>query len=206
MALATHPDRTILLLVGEVDIPTNLSGRNFVRLDGTAEQLSAFAARLERAGCPVDRTGNAWLDTGAFEALGALSRRPATLASAEPHATAQEADSTLRIAINQLLEELEDIHRHVVDDSHDYWAKHVLPTSCWKRYGRLLALHNDAHAALRAAYLEADRLARCVAKNGRTYGPMGDYDEHYTVDGCEPDRWHAAYEQARRHLELLRPP
>jgi flagellar biosynthesis regulator FlbT len=57
----------------------------------------------------------------------------------------------------ELLAELEDIDRHVAEDSHYYWAKHALPTDHWQRRGPLLALHDDAHAALRATSREATR-------------------------------------------------
>lgn len=204
MALATHPDRTVLVRVGDVALPSNLSGRNFVRLDGTTEQLAALAGRLEAAQCPVDRTGSEWLDTRRFKALTALSRPPAAgQHAAAPPPTRRDMDS-LRVAINELLEELEYADRQVAEDSHAYWAKHELPTTSWQRHGALLALHDDeTHAAVRAAYHELDRLDRCIATNGRTYGPMGDYDEHYTVKGCNPERWSAGYQAARQSLSLL---
>lgn len=203
MALATHPDRTVLVRVGDVALPSNLSGRNFVRLDGTTEQLAALAGRLEAAQCPVDCTGSEWLDTRRFQALTALSRPPAAVRHAAAPPTRRDMDS-LRVAISELLEELEYADGQVNEDSHAFWAKHELPTTSWQRHGALLALHDDdAHAALRAAYRELDRLGRCVATTGRTYGPMGDYDEHYTVEGCDPDKWRAAYHEARRCMSLL---
>jgi hypothetical protein len=201
MALATHPDRTVLVVIGDVDLPSNLSGRNFLRLGGTTEQLVAFAGRLEAAGCPVDRAGSGWLDTRAFGGLSALSRAPAAIEHGRTQPTTRGDTDTLRVAINELFEELEYADHQVAEDSHAYWAQHQLPTTSWQRHGALLALHDDeAHAALRAAYHELDRLGRCIATNGRTYGPMGDYDEHYTVNGCDPEKWSAAYQEARRCL------
>jgi hypothetical protein len=73
MALATHPDRTVLTILGPVELPSNLAGRNFVRLD-TSQGLNTLASRLQRAGCSVSRDGSDWLDWSRFARLAALTR------------------------------------------------------------------------------------------------------------------------------------
>jgi predicted nucleotide-binding protein len=65
MALATHSDRTILVVLGPQELPTDLSGRHYVWLRGPAD-LREIAQRLETAGCPVDLTGSDWLDVARF--------------------------------------------------------------------------------------------------------------------------------------------
>ncbi len=75
MALATQPDRTLLVVIGEVKLPSNLHGRNLIRLNGKTAGVNALANRLETAGCPVARHGSDWLDTASFAALDALERR-----------------------------------------------------------------------------------------------------------------------------------
>ena len=60
-ALATHPTQTVLVVLGDRELPSDLSGRHYVRLSGVAA-LRDLAQRLEDAGCPVDRTGDHWLD------------------------------------------------------------------------------------------------------------------------------------------------
>lgn len=65
MAFATHHERTVLVVLGEQELPSDLAGRHFVRLT-TAAALNDLARRLERAGCPVDRSGDDWLDIQRF--------------------------------------------------------------------------------------------------------------------------------------------
>ena len=75
LALGTHPDRTIVVEVGDLRPISNLGGRNVVRFDGTTGPLNTLAGRLERAGCPVRRDRGDWLNTERFTALSALKRR-----------------------------------------------------------------------------------------------------------------------------------
>ena len=76
LAVATHPDRTIVVEVGDLRPISNLSGRNVVRFAGTTDHLNTLAGRLERAGCHVRRDRGDWLDTKRFTALPALKRQP----------------------------------------------------------------------------------------------------------------------------------
>jgi hypothetical protein len=65
MAFATHPERTALVVLGDQEIPSDLAGRHYVRL-GSVAALRDLAQRLHDAGCPVDLTGNDWLDVSRF--------------------------------------------------------------------------------------------------------------------------------------------
>jgi predicted nucleotide-binding protein len=107
MALATHPTRTVIVVLGRADIPSDLSGRHYVHLSQTsAAPLRDLALRLRNAGCDTDETGTDWLDPGRFPdrqtvgsspsaSLGATARpapgqtepespSPSTTLSAEP--------------------------------------------------------------------------------------------------------------------------
>ena len=75
MAFATHPSRTVLVVLGEQELPSDLAGRHYVRL-GTVGALRDLAKRLERAGCAVDDSGNDWLDTGRFPGRSGVVARP----------------------------------------------------------------------------------------------------------------------------------
>jgi predicted nucleotide-binding protein len=67
MALTTHPDRTVLVMLGDQELPSDLAGRHYVRLSRTSSApLHDFASRLEQAGCDTDTTGGAWLDPARF--------------------------------------------------------------------------------------------------------------------------------------------
>jgi hypothetical protein len=92
MALAYHPNRTIIVEIGQLRPATNLAGLNTVRIDGSTTPLNELATRLEQVGCPVRRDGSDWLDPNRFAHLDALTRMstPAT----EPSATrAASSDS-----------------------------------------------------------------------------------------------------------------
>jgi predicted nucleotide-binding protein len=66
MALASHPDRTVLITLGHPELPSDLAGRHYIRLDGSPGPLNDIANRLDDAGCEVDRTGTDWLDATRF--------------------------------------------------------------------------------------------------------------------------------------------
>jgi hypothetical protein len=133
MALATHPDRTLLVSIGHVALPSNLAGRNLVRLDGNPESLNAIATRLARAGCDVDKSGGGWLDTSPIAALSALQRRmnsqmllmPSYVRDPPADAIEGKARATLAVieeaAQDFLLPILESGEfERVVDDSHNH--------------------------------------------------------------------------------------
>jgi predicted nucleotide-binding protein len=69
MAFATHPDRTILVEVGEVKPFSDIGGRHVVRLSNLAERRNEIAERIRTAGCDVSKSGNDWLNTGDFEVI-----------------------------------------------------------------------------------------------------------------------------------------
>jgi predicted nucleotide-binding protein len=68
MAMITHPDRFVIVCLGPEDfeLPSDLDGRQYVRLDGTPERLNEIATRLEAAGCRVNRSGIQWMDPQIF--------------------------------------------------------------------------------------------------------------------------------------------
>jgi predicted nucleotide-binding protein len=75
MALALHPDRTIILEAGRMRRPADLGGLNYIHLDPAGKWLNKVASRLEGAGCPVDRTGDDWRDAHRFSTLAAHERK-----------------------------------------------------------------------------------------------------------------------------------
>ena len=66
MAFGIHPDRTVLVELGELRPFSDVFGRHVVRLDGTEKPLRDIAARLKTAGCAVDDSGNDWADPTRF--------------------------------------------------------------------------------------------------------------------------------------------
>jgi predicted nucleotide-binding protein len=76
MALAAHPNGTLVLMFGDHRPVTDLGGINFIRVSDTPDCRRKIAGRLQQAGCLVDESGQDWLSAGNFAGLGALGRRP----------------------------------------------------------------------------------------------------------------------------------
>lgn len=93
MALATDPDRTVLVLVGDQELPSDLQGRHFVRIDGPGA-LSDLAQRLQAAGCPVDTSGTDWLNMSLWPDRSSVGR-PAAASDGAPDRDRQAAYSKL---------------------------------------------------------------------------------------------------------------
>ncbi|HVQ91370.1 MAG TPA: TIR domain-containing protein, partial [Mycobacteriales bacterium] len=74
MAMALHPERTVLVQVGPVRAFSDTAGLDFVQIDGSTVKLKNIAQRLARAGCRVDTRGDGWLDESRFAGLAALGR------------------------------------------------------------------------------------------------------------------------------------
>lgn len=66
MALVIHPDRTVLITLGPQELPSDLAGRHYIRLNRTSAPLYEIASRLHDAGCDTDLTGTDWLDPTRF--------------------------------------------------------------------------------------------------------------------------------------------
>ena len=67
MASSTHPTRTVLVILGFLDLPSDLSGRHYIRLSSTdSAPLHDLANRLQHAGCETNLTGNDWLKPSRF--------------------------------------------------------------------------------------------------------------------------------------------
>ena len=66
MALVTHPQHTIFVVLGSQELPSDLAGRHYIRLNNTSGPLYELANRLADAGCELSRTGTQWLDPATF--------------------------------------------------------------------------------------------------------------------------------------------
>ncbi|MDH6136708.1 hypothetical protein P3T37_006139 [Kitasatospora sp. MAA4] len=77
MAFAHYPDRTVLVEIGAMELPSDFQGMNTVRIDGTAESVHRLASRLrDSARCAVvTGPGVQWLDTREFKTVLEAMRR-----------------------------------------------------------------------------------------------------------------------------------
>lgn len=76
MALASHPDRVVLVEIGRLRSASDIHGMNVVRLDGNPGGLQSLKTRLETAEVVVDSTGTDWLRADRFAYLAARTRTP----------------------------------------------------------------------------------------------------------------------------------
>jgi predicted nucleotide-binding protein len=64
MAFISHPDRTILVQIGEVRPFSDVAGRHIVHLDNSTQKRQDLANRLLDAGCSVKLSGTDWHNAG----------------------------------------------------------------------------------------------------------------------------------------------
>jgi len=67
MAFGTHPDRTLLIEVGEVKAFSDVAGRHIVKLSNSSDSRNDIAERLRTSGCDVSTSWNDWLKIGNFD-------------------------------------------------------------------------------------------------------------------------------------------
>lgn len=115
------------------------------------------------------------------------------------------AESALRLALNELLEELEYILGRVDDDDPSYWHTHVLPNAKWVAHAAMIgATDNRAHQALRAAYREANRINHCLQnQTSRVDIDNVPIAPGRQVEFCEPDRYRVACSNAKAQIARM---
>jgi len=66
MAFATHPDRTVMVQLGNVREFSDVAGRHVVHMSNEYSKRQELATKLRNAGCDVDTAGTDWVDAGDF--------------------------------------------------------------------------------------------------------------------------------------------
>ena len=131
MAIGRHPERTILVELGELRPFSDVSGLHVVRLNNSSQRRQELAQRLRTAGCPVNLDGTRWHTAGDFE--NALA---ATLSEDSP--IANLADQTASIAQeSELSDDAKELLAETARDSSGEILK--LTTSggfCFRTNGR----------------------------------------------------------------------
>lgn len=66
LAFGSHPDRTILVEIGDLRPFSDVAGRHVSHLSNDVASRLDFIAKLEAAGCAVERDGTSWINAGDF--------------------------------------------------------------------------------------------------------------------------------------------
>jgi hypothetical protein len=66
MALSSHPDRTVLVQIGDLRPFCDIGGRHVVVLDNSSPRRQALVQRLQGAGCPTNISETDWHSVGIF--------------------------------------------------------------------------------------------------------------------------------------------
>jgi len=64
MAMARHPERTVLAELGKLRPFSDVGGRHTIRMDNSTQKRQDLAQRLQQAGCPVNLKGIDWQSAG----------------------------------------------------------------------------------------------------------------------------------------------
>jgi predicted nucleotide-binding protein len=67
MALGLNPRRTVLVELGTMKLPSDLSGMHTVRMNDTIEKREELASKLRITQCILDMTGEEWKNAGEFD-------------------------------------------------------------------------------------------------------------------------------------------
>jgi predicted nucleotide-binding protein len=87
MAFSSHPDRTVMVQLGNVRPFSDTAGRHVVHMSNDVEKRKELATKLENAGCNVDTDGTDWLSAGDFTDPEMRSTPSNDLSSPAPKAT-----------------------------------------------------------------------------------------------------------------------
>jgi hypothetical protein len=205
MALAFDRTRTILTRLGPFRGASDVDGLNAVNLGNAPGPRVALRRRLETVGCLLNERTD-YLEPVVAGDFDAAIVEPSDPASVENELKGREA-AELRVAANEISDELEYVRKKIDEDSYAYWAGYKLPVYKWQLHGSMIARNDDdAHALLRIAYYEIDRVQHCI-DNQYEAAPMGEVflPEDATVNKCEPDKATNAIDSALLGLrELLK--
>jgi hypothetical protein len=102
LAFGSHPQRTVLVQVGNIRPFSDIAGRHIIRLDNSSGRRQELAQRLKIAGCEIDLSGTDWHHIGDFET--------STSASLKNHtrpALPRQGETDKRVSVLTALADLE---------------------------------------------------------------------------------------------------
>lgn len=153
MALVSHPDRTILVQIGNVRPFSDVAGRHIVHMDDSTEKRQELASRLEDAGCPANLVGTDWHKAGDM-------KPPANFVVPQSKSAAIVAEDPARPMIEKevladLISELEDnLERAKVRRIGDVYSRPSVDV--WTKNRNRLVLPTELRSTVATIYRQID--------------------------------------------------
>jgi predicted nucleotide-binding protein len=158
MAMARHPDRTILVEIGALRPFSDVGGRHTIRMDNSPKKRQEIAQRLEKAGCPVNLSGTDWQTTGDMRPPEVSAIQQPMPSQPKPKTSLpNEPDHLLADVISELEDNLERARAPRVGDA---YARPSLKV--WKDNRNKLALPEYVRSEVTNMYREIDSWSTIV--------------------------------------------
>jgi hypothetical protein len=151
MAMARHPDRTVIIEIGQMRRFSDIGGRHTIRMDNSVQKRQELAQRLQSAGCSANLLGTDWHTAG--------DMRPPELSPPVQqvqvvHAIGNQSSPT-SFALADLISELEDNLR--MAKAPRVGSTYRRPSSqTWKAVRNKLQLPGVLRSDLTVAYDQID--------------------------------------------------
>ena len=131
MAMGRHPERTIIVELGELRPFSDVSGLHVIRLNNSTQRRQELAQRLKAAGCPVNLDGTRWHTVGDFD------RALTTSNSEEPEAAKRLEQMASTAQDSELSEDAKELLAEITRDSHGVIVKfETSGGSCYRTNGK----------------------------------------------------------------------
>jgi len=162
MAMAKNPDRTILVEIGALRPFSDVGGRHTVRMDNSTQRRNDLAARLRKAGCPVNVDGSDWHTAGDLSPpTMQLPRESDSIAISANIQRFDPIDSTAHHLADLISELEDDLHKARAPRVGDVYSR---PSSrVWKQYRNRLNIPSDVRKRIGNAYVQIDEWHDIVA-------------------------------------------
>jgi len=152
MAMARHPDRTVLIEIGALRPFSDIGGRHTIRMDNSPKKRQELALRLQKAGCSVSLIGTDWHTAGDMK--GPPVAAPRDNALPEPDRTMLEEPKWNQM-LADLVSELEDNLHHIMAlRLGDVYARPSV--DAWKTIRNRLLLPDGIRSRVTNAYRRID--------------------------------------------------
>lgn len=157
MAMARHPDRTILVEIGTLRPFSDVGGRHMIRMDNSVEKRKALALRLQSAGCAVNLSGD-WEKRGDLTAPAAYTEEkpPPDSSVAAGSVSGPNSVNPPAYLLPDLISELEDnLAAARAPTAGDVYVR---PSNkIWKENRNRFSIPEPAFAGIVDAYRRIDR-------------------------------------------------